>query len=71
MFESVISFFTFSDFWLFLIHDCPLAGKTRCLLEIFLLFNTVNSAVTAYSVGVLKPTVHDLSNSSYGNTKFV
>ena len=70
MFESVISFFTFSDFWLFLIHDCPLAGKTRCLLEIFSV-NTVNSAATACNVGVLKPTVHDLSNSSYGNTKFV
>ena len=30
----------------------------------FLLFDTVTSAVTAYSVGFFKPTTHDLNNSS-------
>ena len=30
----------------------------------FLLFGTVTSAVTTYSVGFFKPTAHDLSNSS-------
>ena len=37
---------------------------------IFLLFNSITSALTAYYVGVFKPTVHDHSNSSDWNTKF-
>ena len=44
---------------------------TAYFLDFFLLFNSVTSAVTAYNVGVFKPTVHDLSNSSYWNTTFV
>ena len=35
-------------------YDCPLAGNTRCLFEIFLLFKSVTSAVTVDNVGVLK-----------------
>ena len=34
-------------------HDCPLAGNKRRLFEIFLLFNSITSAVTACNVGVL------------------
>ena len=45
--------------------------KLGIFLKYFLLFNSVTSAVTAYNVGVFKPTIHDLSKSSYLNTKFV
>ena len=48
----------------FLFHDCPLAGNTRRLLEILSIFYSVTSDVTVYNVGFLKPTAHDLSNSS-------
>ena len=34
--------------------SCPLAGNTRRLFEILLLFNSVTSAVTGYNVGVFK-----------------
>ena len=59
MFKLVIFFL----FWLvFCIHDCPLAGNTQRLFQIFfLLFNLMTSAVTAYGVGVFKLTPHDLS----------
>ena len=46
------------------------SGKHTAFLRIFLLFNSVTSAVTTYSVSVFKPTVHDLCNSSYWNIKF-
>ena len=40
----------------FMFHDCPLAGNKRRLFEIFLLFNSITSAVTACNVGVFKKT---------------
>ena len=55
VFEPVI-FFTLFLFWLFLFHYSPLARNTRSPFEIFLLFNSVTSAVTAYNVGVFKKT---------------
>ena len=40
-------------------------------LRFFLLLDSVTSAVTTYNVGFFKPTVHDLSNSSWWSTKFI
>ena len=57
--------FLLSLCWLFMFHECPLAGNTWLLSEIFfLLFSLVTSAGTACNEGVSKPAVHDLSNSS-------
>ena len=67
---NLLLFFSLFLFWLFLFHVYPLAGNTWHLLRFFLLFNSVTFYVTAYNVGVFKPTVHDLSNSSYRNMKF-
>ena len=53
-------------------HSCfmiVLWLKMGVFLIVFLLFHSVTSAVTAYNVGVFKPTVHDLSSSSFGNTE--
>ena len=50
-----VIFFTFS-LWPFLFYDCVLAGNTRLLFDIFLLLNSVTSAVTAYNLGVFEPT---------------
>ena len=61
VFKPVI-LLTFTVLWL---------EKLGIFLKYFLLFNSVTSAVTAYNVGVFKPTIHDLSKSSYLNTKFV
>ena len=49
IFNSCLNLYFFKtfSFWLFLFHNCPLAGNTRCL-RFFLLFNSATSVVIAY-----------------------
>ena len=54
-------------------HSCfmiVLWLKMGVFLSVFLLFHSVTSAVTAYNVGVFKPTVHDLSSLASEIRKF-
>ena len=60
---NLCNFLNLFCFWLllfhvscFMFHDCPLAGNKRRLFEIFLLFNSITSAVTACNMGVFKKT---------------
>ena len=53
---NLCNFLKLFRFRLLLFNDCPLAGNTRCLFEIFLLFNSITSAVTTCNVGVFKKT---------------
>ena len=70
VFEPVKIFKTFL-FRLLLFHYCPLPGDTRRLFEIFSLIWFGSLCCNYVSCRCLKPTVHDLSNSSQWNTKFV
>ena len=62
MFEPVIFLILTFPLLAILAHDPPLARNTRRLFEIFICY--LNRQPTPYNVGVLKPTVHDLRNSS-------
>ena len=53
---NLCNFLKLFRFRLLLFNDCPLAGNTRCLFEIFLLFNSITSAVTTCNVGVFTKT---------------
>ena len=57
-FQLVFELIFFKTFFWLLFQDCPLAGNTRRLFEVFfLLFNLVTSAITACNVGVFKKTL--------------
>ena len=67
VFEPVIFLKIFS----LLVHDCPLAGNTRRLFEIFSAIESGNLCCNCIDMVVFKTTVHDPRNSSLWNTKFV
>ena len=63
MFEPVIFFKNFFPLAI-LVHDCPLAGNTRRLFEIFSAIESGNLCCNFIDMVVFKTTVYDPRNSS-------